>query len=495
MRKRSEGIEVKTWKTRRTLWLLGAGLVVLGMLVVGLIMGLACSAAKPSAGPNAAATPFFAGLPRVLDMAHRGASKQAPEHSLAAYELALAEGADVLELDLRATRDLVLVIAHDASLERTLGVPQRWDELSWAELVALTGDRAPERLDDVLARFPGARFNLELKDDEPAVARALAELLAQRAAEGRVLVASAHTEMLREFRRASGGAVATSAGTREALQFYVCYLLGRGCDTPYVALQLPALGWLGITRPGFIEHAHRAGLAVHFWTIDEPPLQRALIAAGADGIMTNRPDQLAQVLAAEVPPAPNGPPADAPAIVFLGDSLTAGLGLPENDALPALIQRRLDRAGLRYRAINAGRSGDTTAGGLSRLAWYFRDGVHLQALVIGLGSNDAMRGLSLEAMEENLTQIIRRTREHKPDAKIFLWALETFPNLGPDYARQYAAVFPRVAEREHVTLLPFPLADVAGKPELNQSDGIHPTAAGTEKVAARIWSVLEPALR
>ena len=347
----------------------------------------------------------------------------------------------------------------------------------------------------MLARFPAVHFNLELKDDKPDVARALAELLAERGAQERVLVASARGEMLREFRRATEGAVATSAATREALQFFVCYLLGRSCDTPYVALQLPALGWLGITQPGFIEHAHRAGLAVHFWTIDEPSLQRALIAAGADGIMTNRPDQVAQVLAAAAPRAPDRPAADTPAIVFLGDSLTAGLGLPESDALPALIQRRLDTAGLRYRAINAGRSGDTTAGGLSRLAWYFRDGVQLKVLVIGLGSNDAMRGLSLEALADNLTQIIQRTRQHRPDAKIFLWALKTFPNLGPEYARQYAAVFPRVAEREHVTLIPFPLADVVGKPELNQSDGIHPTSAGTEKVATRIWTVLEPALR
>jgi acyl-CoA thioesterase I len=181
--------------------------------------------------------------------------------------------------------------------------------------------------------------------------------------------------------------------------------------------------------------------------------------------------------------------------VFLGDSLTAGLGLPESDALPALIQRRLDLAGLRYRAINAGRSGDTAAGGLSRLAWYFREGVRLRALVIGLGSNDAMRGLSLAALADNLTQIIQRTRQHEPNAKIFLWALETFPNLGPEYAKEYAAVFPRVAQREQVTLIPFPLADVVGKPELNQSDGIHPTSAGTERVAERIWAVLEPALR
>lgn len=189
-------------------------------------------------------------------------------------------------------------------------------------------------------------------------------------------------------------------------------------------------------------------------------------------------------------------PSAAPvrAVVFLGDSLTAGMGLPEQDALPARIQKRMDAAKLPYRAINAGRSGDTSAGGLARLDWYFRDSIDLRALVIGLGSNDAMRGLSLTAMEENLTRIIRRTRERKPDVKIFLWALETFPNLGPEYARGYAEVFPRVAASENVTLIPFPLQDVAGRPELNQSDGIHPTAEGTEHVAERIWSVLSPAL-
>src|SRR4029077_11983385 len=120
--------------------------------------------------------------------------------------------------------------------------------------------------------------------------------------------------------------------------------------------------------------------------------------------------------------------------------------------------------------------------------------IDLRALVIGLGPEAALRGHTISAMEENLQELIRRTRERKPAAQIFLWALETFPNLGPDYAREYAAVFPRVAEREHVTLIPFPLADVAGHPELNQNDGIHPTAEGTELVADRIWAALKPAL-
>jgi acyl-CoA thioesterase-1 len=310
-------------------------------------------------------------------------------------------------------------------------------------------------------------------------------------AQQRVLVASAHHAVLEEFRRASNGAVATSASLREARNFYFCYLLGKGCPGPYVALQLPTLDWLGITGRAFIEHAHRQRLLVHYWTVDDEAAQRKLLAAGADGIITNQPEQLARLIAELRPrPAPDA----APAIVFLGDSLTAGLGLEASEALPARIQQRLDTAGLAYRTINAGRSGDTSAGGLARLDWYFRDSVDLRALVIGLGSNDAMRGLSLAALEQNLTQIIRRTRQRKPAAKLFLWALETFPNLGPEYAGQYAAVFPRVAAAELVTLIPFPLADVAGNPELNQEDGIHPTAAGTELVAERIWSALRAAL-
>jgi acyl-CoA thioesterase-1 len=166
--------------------------------------------------------------------------------------------------------------------------------------------------------------------------------------------------------------------------------------------------------------------------------------------------------------------APAPAVVFLGDSLTAGFGLAEDEALPALIQGRVDSARLPYHVINAGRSGDTSAGGLARIDWYFKDSVDLRALVIGLGSNDAMRGLPVETLEANLREIIHRTRQRKPQAKIFLWELKTFPNLGQTYAEQYAAVFPRVAQSENVVLIPFPLEPVAARPELNQSDGIHP---------------------
>jgi acyl-CoA thioesterase I len=184
----------------------------------------------------------------------------------------------------------------------------------------------------------------------------------------------------------------------------------------------------------------------------------------------------------------------APSIVFLGDSLTAGLGLSESEALPALIQRRVDAERLRYRVVNAGRSGDTTAGGLARIDWYFKGSFDLKALVIGLGSNDAMRGLPIETMEANLRQMIRRARERKPGVEIFLWELKTFPNLGQEYAAAYAAVFPRVAQSEGATLIPFPLEAVAAHPELNQSDGIHPNAQGTERVADRVWAAIRPSL-
>lgn len=200
--------------------------------------------------------------------------------------------------------------------------------------------------------------------------------------------------------------------------------------------------------------------------------------------------------AGQNPATPAGVEATArgPAIVFLGDSLTAGFGLSQGEALPALIQQKLEAGRLPFRTINAGRSGDTTAGGLARVDWYLQDSLEVSAVVIGLGSNDAMRGLPLETLERNLRQIIARIRERKPSAKIFLWELRTFPNLGQAYAADYAAVFPRVAEAEKVILIPFPLEPVAARPELNQSDGIHPNAEGTRAVAERVWASLAPQL-
>jgi acyl-CoA thioesterase-1 len=211
------------------------------------------------------------------------------------------------------------------------------------------------------------------------------------------------------------------------------------------------------------------------------------LASGCDA--EPAPGASAATASAAAPAVPS-----APTIVFLGDSLTAGFGLSESEALPAVIQRRVDSEHLPYRVVNAGRSGDTTAGGLARIDWYFKDSLDLKAIVIGLGSNDAMRGLPLETMETNLRQMIRRARERKPGVQIFLWELKTFPNLGQEYAGAYAAVFPRVAQSEGAILIPFPLEAVAAHPELNQSDGIHPNAEGTQRVAERVWAAIRPSL-
>lgn len=274
-----------------------AGLILVAGIGLWAIMGRVCAPAKPPPAEKRPVPAFFRGLPRVLNIAHRGASENAPEHTFEAYELALRHGADVLELDVRMTGDGVLVAAHDATLKRTLGLDVAILELSYEELAARAGERRPLRLEDVIAHFPGVRFNLELKDDAPEAARALARVIDATRASSRVLVASAHDDVMEEFRRSAGPAVATSASMGEALRFHFCHLVGRSCSMPFVALQLPPLRWLGLTRAEFLRTAHAAGVVVHYWTIDGEHAQRRLIEAGADGIMTNRPAQLSQVLA------------------------------------------------------------------------------------------------------------------------------------------------------------------------------------------------------
>jgi glycerophosphoryl diester phosphodiesterase len=276
--------------------MVGVGLV-FAALIASATMGRVCTDAKAAAGQNFRELPFFAGLPPVLDIAHRGASKLAPEHSLAAYELALRQGAHVLELDLRLLRDGQLVVAHDRTLERTLGITTAFAELTRAELENIAGERMPLGLEQVFVHFPEARFNLELKDETLEAPRALAALLSDERVLGRVLVASAHRPVLEEFRRLTRGAVATSASAEEVLDYLVCQLMKRTCPLAYSALQLPPLDWLGLTSPAFVAGAHARGLAVHFWTVDDPERMRALLAAGADGVMTNRPDLLAPLIA------------------------------------------------------------------------------------------------------------------------------------------------------------------------------------------------------
>jgi acyl-CoA thioesterase I len=181
---------------------------------------------------------------------------------------------------------------------------------------------------------------------------------------------------------------------------------------------------------------------------------------------------------------------DRPRVVILGDSLTAGLGLPIDESYPALLQQRIDAAGLEYRVVNAGVSGDTSAGGLSRLDWALEGNVRV--LVVALGGNDGLRGLAPTQLENNLAQIIERAQARR--ISVILAGMEAPPNYGREYIVAFHKVYPALARKYHVPLVPFLLTGVAGSETLNQSDGIHPTAAGARVVADNVWAVLAPVL-
>ena len=186
--------------------------------------------------------------------------------------------------------------------------------------------------------------------------------------------------------------------------------------------------------------------------------------------------------------------ADVRTIVFFGDSLTAGLGLdnPAAESFPALIGGRIAAAGLPWRVVNAGVSGETSAGGERRIDWVLRQPVDI--LVLELGANDGLRGIDPGVTRANLTAIIDRVHAQRPSARVVVAGMRMPPSLGEDYTRAFAAVFPAVAQAEHATLIPFLLEGVGGRPELNQADGLHPTAAGDTIVADTVWRVLRPLL-
>jgi acyl-CoA thioesterase I len=188
--------------------------------------------------------------------------------------------------------------------------------------------------------------------------------------------------------------------------------------------------------------------------------------------------------------APDAASSARPRIVILGDSLTAGLGLSKTEAFPALVQQKADAAGYSYEVVDAGVSGDTSAGGLSRLDWSL-DG-HVRVLVVALGGNDGLRGLPVTEMTRNLGEIIRKARAR--GIAVMLAGMETPTNMGPDYQRQFHDAFPALARQYRVAFLPFLLEGVAGRPDLNQHDGIHPTAEGSRVIADHVWQVLQPML-
>lgn len=198
------------------------------------------------------------------------------------------------------------------------------------------------------------------------------------------------------------------------------------------------------------------------------------------------PAASASTPAAEDPDAPRA----RPKIVALGDSLTAGLGLVESQSYPALLQKKLDEEGYEFEVVNAGVSGDTSAGGLRRLDWALEGDVRV--LVVALGANDGLRGLSVEQMKENLSAIIQRARAR--GVTVVLAGMEAPPNYGQEYTLAFRQAFRDVARQERVLFLPFLLQNVAGQSHLNQGDAIHPNAQGTQVVAESVWSVLRPML-
>ncbi len=187
-----------------------------------------------------------------------------------------------------------------------------------------------------------------------------------------------------------------------------------------------------------------------------------------------------------------GPPDrnSAPKVVILGDSLTAGLGLEPSQSFPSLLQDRLDAAGLQYQVVNAGVSGDTTAGGLRRLEWSIEGDTRV--LVVALGGNDGLRGLPVEETRRNLDAII--TRAQARGITVILAGMEAPPNYGPAYTAAFRQVFSDLAAAHDVAFIPFLLEGVAGDPALNQRDGIHPNPEGARIVERLVWGAVEPAL-
>jgi acyl-CoA thioesterase-1 len=216
------------------------------------------------------------------------------------------------------------------------------------------------------------------------------------------------------------------------------------------------------------------------------------VAIGACGGRQNPPDRRAASPA--IPRESRRPPPQAPdtrpRIVVLGDSLTAGLGLPVDEAYPAQLQKKIDAAGYRFEVVNAGVSGDTTAGGLRRLDWVLDGDVRI--LIVALGGNDALRGLSPPEMARNLKAIIDHAKAR--GIRVLLAGMIAPRNFGQEYTTAFQNVFRDVAREERVVFVPFLLEGVVGRADLNQTDGIHPNSRGAAIVADTVWRALQPML-
>jgi acyl-CoA thioesterase-1 len=189
----------------------------------------------------------------------------------------------------------------------------------------------------------------------------------------------------------------------------------------------------------------------------------------------------------------SAPAAHTRTILFLGTSLTAGYGIDVNEAYPALIQRTIDSLHLPYTVVNAGLSGETSAGGLRRIGWLLRQPVDV--LHLELGANDGLRGIPVADTRKNLSAIVDSVRAHNPRTIIFLAGMMAPPNMGPEFTNGFKELFPQLAEEKNLVLVPFLLQDVAGVAQLNQTDGIHPLPQGHVRLARNVWQVMGPVLQ
>lgn len=180
-------------------------------------------------------------------------------------------------------------------------------------------------------------------------------------------------------------------------------------------------------------------------------------------------------------------------ILFFGDSITAGYGIQKSQAFPALIQQKIDSLNWNFDAVNAGLSGETSAGGLRRIDWMLRQPVSV--FVLELGGNDGLRGIDLDVTKKNLQQIIDKVQSEYPDAKVLIAGMQVPPNMGPEYSQKFREIYPDLAEENDAELIPFLLNDLGGDSDLMQSDGIHPTEKGHKLVTKKVWEELQPVLQ
>lgn len=214
-----------------------------------------------------------------------------------------------------------------------------------------------------------------------------------------------------------------------------------------------------------------------------------LFSCASDTAKKEKDDQIDTVVTESVAETPTS----KKTILFFGDSLTAGYGLEDiNDAFPGLIQTKLDSLGLNYTVINSGLSGETSAGGKSRIEWVLNQ--KIDVFVLELGANDGLRGVPLTETRENLQAIIDAVQTKYPQATIVLAGMQLPPNMGQTYSTEFRNIFSDLAEKNSLALIPFLLEDVGGIPELNQEDGIHPTVEGQKIVANNVWVVLQKVL-